>query len=296
MLMLFIKKIYFYLLLLVLFSATTNICFANTRFVEQFQLEPVIDSAIADRIATYYSEDIQLPLAQQKIESLDLNSQLDKLENNYSNKAVYWFIRGLQHRNIASVYIADKNTASANIHLKMKNKAYEKAIKLANKTNNKLSAAIFSTMKHGLPEDLKIEATKHELESGGNGESDSYYWYLHWSNIDQLKKAGRDKEAQQAFNNMQKELKNSKQDVSIYNDITKKIQQTTLKKSAPQKTKSKPKPKSEKKPEKEVKKKLSTNNKNFKYVIIISVVLASIIILLAVTFYEIKQKQKKKKT
>ncbi|VAW63208.1 hypothetical protein MNBD_GAMMA08-2617 [hydrothermal vent metagenome] len=291
--MLFIKKIFF--LLLILFFATTNICSANTLFTEQFQVEPIIDSTIADRIATYYSEDIQLPLEQQKTESLNLNNQLDSIENNYSNKAVYWFIRGLQHQNIASVYIADNNIASANIHLKMKNRAYEKAIKSANTPSNKLSAAIFSTMKHGLPEDLKIEATQNELKLGGNGESNSYYWYLHWSNIEQLKKAGRDKEAQQAFNNMQKELKNSNQNVSIYNDITKKIKETTLKKSAPQKTKPKAKLKSEKKPKKEVKKKPNANKKNLKYTIIISVVLASIMILLAVTFYEIKQKKKKNK-
>jgi len=291
--MLSIKAFNFYFSLLILLFTATNICSANTSFIEQFQTAPIIDATIADRIATYYSEDIQLPLEQQKTESLNLNNLLDNVENNFSNKAIYWFIRGLQHRNIASVYIADNNFASANIHLKMKNAAYKKSLELVTTTNNKLSAAIFSTMKHGLPEDLKIAATKNELELGGNGESDSYYWYLHWSNIDQLKKAGRDEEAQQAFKNMQKELKNSNQDVSIYNDLTKKIKSTTLKKAAPQKTKSNPKP--EKKLKKEVKENPNTNNKNLKYTIIVSIVLASIMTLLAVTLYEMKKKKKKTK-
>ena len=267
-----------------------SLCSANTRFVEQFQTGSIIDEAIADRITEYYSEDIPLTLEQQKTELLNLQNQLDSLAKNYSDKAIYWFIKGLHHKNFASYYIEKNNSPLAMNHVNNKNMAFKKALELGKLPGNKLSAAIFSTMKHGLPQELRIEATKNEIGLGGNGDNDSYYWYLHWSNIDQLEKAGRKEEAQAAYKTMQRELQRSDMDMSVYSSLTKKIETETLGKLTPKASNSSPPP--EKKiqaPEK----KDSPKKYDIKYIIILSVILLSILITLAVTIYEFAQKRKK---
>ncbi len=270
-------------------------CSANTSFIEQFQIEPLINEETADRIIQYYSEDISLPLEQQKDELFMLETRLNTASTLHEEKAVYWFIRGLLQQNIASYYTLLKKPQFAKTHLNNKNKAYEKAMALAKKPNNNLSASIYSTMKHGLPQNLKIEATKNELALGGNGESESYYWYLHWSNIDQLKKAGRDKEAETAYKNMQRELKNSGQNTAIYKDLSKKIEKKTLEKIE------KPEPQSGSKPEKTEKSKTpektgtSKNRPEYsKYTIIFSVAIFSILILIGLIIHELVQKKKNK--
>jgi len=83
-------------------------------------------------------------------------------------------------------------------------------------------------MKHGLPEDLKIQATQFELAQGGNADNESEYWYLHWSNVDQLKKAGRHEEAEQAFRKMQKAMQENKVDMSVYANLNKQIEKQTF--------------------------------------------------------------------
>jgi len=269
--------------------ASIPLCSANTRFIEQFQVAPIIDEAIAGRITEYYSKDIPLPLEQQKIELLNLQSQLDSLARTHSDKAIYWFIKGLHQKNIASYYIEKNNMSLANNHMNNKNMAFKKTLELEKLPGNQLSAAIFSTMKHGLPQDLKIEATKNEIALGGNGESDSYYWYLHWSNIDQLEKSGRKEEAQAAYRKMQKELQRSDMDMSVYNSLTKKIETETLGKPAPKASPPPPPEKSIQAPEKkDTPKKYET-----KYIIILSVILLSVLVVIAVTIYELIQKRKK---
>gem|GEM_PF-4211802 len=290
-------KLFFWLtplLYLMLFSTST--CSANTRFIDQFQISPLINEVTSDRIASYYSEDIALPLEQQKTELFELNEQLESIAREHSNKAVYWFIKGLLHKNIASYYTDIEDSLLATTHINSKNMAYKKAIELSSIPNNQLSAAIFSTMKHGLPQDLKIQATQNELSMGGNGEDDSYYWYLHWSNIDQLEKAGRKEDALEAYKKMQIELKQSNMDMSIYDSLTKKIESETLKKSS---VESPPSDTAVKKINirANVKKEKKENTKPLdkKYVVIFSIILISVISIVIVMIYEVMQKQKKLK-
>jgi hypothetical protein len=279
--------------LLFIFIAYTPLCSAETDFIEQFQAQPVIDAAIANRIAEYASEDIKLSLAQQKTELLKLNNQLEQLSVAFSDSAVFWFIRGLQHKNLASYYIETSNSALANSHLHNRNRAYEKALQLNRSTNSPLSAAIFSTMKHGLPADLKIETIKNEIAMGGNGDNDSYYWYLHWSNINQLEKAGRKEEARAAYKKMQKELKSSGMDMSIYTSMTEKIETETLKHSPSKKIQSKIQVKKQNpnnsKPEQKAKKAKSYDTK---VIVISSIAVFSVLSLIFVVIYEIRKKRK----
>ena len=91
----------FLYLLLLTNIAMFSTCFANSTFTEQFKVEPKINSVLADRIADYSSKDILLPLSEQKIELAHLSKQLNQLSNTHDTDAVYWFIRGLQQKNLA---------------------------------------------------------------------------------------------------------------------------------------------------------------------------------------------------
>ncbi len=284
-------------IILCLTIAAVPLCSAETSFIEQFQTDPVINENLANRITRYYSEDISLPLEQQKTELFNIENQLDNVLNKYSQNATYWFIRGLQNRNIAAFYTESKNLQLAKTYIKSKDNAYKNALELSKKVKNSLSAAIYSTMKHGLPEDLKIEATKNEISQGGNGDNESYYWYLHWSNIDQLQKAGREDEAKTAYKKMQNELRLSGADVSIYNSLTKKIQTKTFNETAVTKPKNKNQPKTPKdQPKSESQSKSLKNDTpikyDMKYIIIFSVTIFSIIIFVIVALYERMQKRK----
>ena len=230
--MLNIKSFTYTLGILFLILTPASVCYAEASFIEQFQIQAEIDKNIANRITEYYTEDIQLPLIKQKIELLSLEKKLNSIRNEYKDKPVYWFIKGLNHQNLASYYNTTNNQQLSETHLNKKNKAYQKILQMSDADTNKLSAAIFSTMKHGLPQDLKIKATENELRLGGNGESDSYYWYLHWSKINQLKLAGKNKEAELAYEDMKKELNNSKMDMSKYENLTTEIEKNTLKQPA----------------------------------------------------------------
>lgn len=259
-----------------------ELCSASANFSDYFQTEPVIKSAIADRVTYYYSEDIELTDAQQKIELLYLNSQLNSIETLYAEQAIYWFIRGLNDRNIAAYYTHLKEQIPANKYIKNKNNAYEKALQLAKINPKELSAAIYSTMKHGLPLDLKIQATQFELAQGGNVDNESAYWYLHWSNIDQLKKAGRQQEAEDAYKQMQTAMQANKVDMSVYADLNQQVENQTFNASAEKTTHS---------PKEEVEK----NKLNSKEVVMPSLLILALISLLLVTVYEFFIKKRRSK-
>lgn len=270
---------------------TGSWCLANTRFIDQFQVDPVIEAQLANKITEYYSEDIKLPINEQRAELLKLDGQLDKLNQAHSENAVFWFIKGLHHKNMASLYTEESNISLAKSQMKLNSEAFEKSIQLAASPNNQLSSSIFSTMKYNLPQDLKIEATQNEIKLGGNGDNDSYYWYLHWSNIDQLEKAGRKEEAKQAYKNMQRELKNSNADMSVYQTLTKKIETETFNHSPAKQAQ----PKAKVKPPAENKKEDDKSKEyDIKYIVILSVILLSIISVVAVTAYEVIQNRNKK--
>lgn len=284
-----IKKIFFILLLI---SGFLQPCSAETSFEEYFQIEPGISKKLADRITTYYSEDIALSLEMQKSELLELEDQLNTLSDNNQNNAVFWFIKGLHHANMAAYYTASKNSQLADSHINYKNRAYQKTIELDKNASSKLSASIYSTMKHGLPEDLKIEATKNEIALGGNGDNDSYYWYLHWSHIDQLKQAGRDEEADAAFKKMKAELKNSGLDMNIYDALDKQIEKTTFNKNRASVEASEEQPASKPIP-KPVPETTARTPEEKKYFILTLLVIFSIVSVILVTIYELIIKKRK---
>lgn len=260
---------------------------ADTEFEEYFLLSPPVSKLIANRITTYYSEDITSPPELQKKELLKFQKTLELEKNKQKKRSAYWFIKGLNHRNLAALYSELKEPSLADIQTSRKNIAYKNALELDSKTPHKLSAVIYSTMKYGLPQDLKITATQGEISQGGKGDNDSYYWYLHWSNIDQLQKAGREDEAKEAYKKMQNELKNSDMDMSVYKTMNKQIETKTLKLER-KKTTTKPE-KKKKKPEKKGTASKSTLDK--KYIIIYIISTLSILALVIVTVIEIKKKR-----
>ena len=218
-------------IIVLIIAFTVSLSSSAASFDDYFQRKSDINSTIADRVTHYYSEDVKLPIGQQQIELKKLESQLSALESSHTNQAIYWFIRGLNDRNLAAHYNHTNETETVKQHIENKNNAYRKALSIAKNNPQKLSVAIYSTMKHGLPEDLKIAATQFELAQGGNIENESAYWYLHWSNIDQLKKAGRHEEADKAFDDMQKAMREKNVDMSVYADLNKQVEKQTLKRT-----------------------------------------------------------------
>ena len=218
-------------IIVLIIAFTVSLSSSAASFDDYFQRKSDINSTIADRVTHYYSEDVKLPIEQQQIELKKLESQLSALESSHTNQAIYWFIRGLNDRNLAAHYNHTNETETVKQHIENKNNAYKKALSIAKNNPQKLSVAIYSTMKHGLPEDLKIAATQFELAQGGNIENESAYWYLHWSNIDQLKKAGRHEEADKAFDDMQKAMREKNVDMSVYADLSKQVEKQTLKRT-----------------------------------------------------------------
>jgi len=292
--MLAIKNSFYFIACALISIGSISNCFAKSSFSEYFQTDPVINQEIANRITSYYSEDISLPEEQQKTELFNLESQLEKIQDSHSTQAVYWFIKGLNHRNLASYYSETNKQKLADSHIYNKDIAYKKAIELDKSSDKNLSASIYSAMKHGLPQDLKIKAIQKELSLGGNGDNDSAYWYLHWSNIDQLKKAGRDQEAEQAYKNMQKEMQADGVDMSVYSALNESIEKTTLQRNQkPQKqAKKEPENRNQSKPEPKNPAEKPTDKK----MIIISSILAfAFISLILLTFYEMKLKKGKSK-
>ena len=283
--MLITKLPLFLCLILSLYSGASA---ANYSFNDEFQINPEIDSAIANRITEYYSSDISLTPSQQQTELKQLELKLKALEPKNGSKAVYWFIRGLHNRNMAAAFANTDQPSKVREYITKKNKAYERSLELSKDPSQLLSASIYNTMKAGLPQNLKIQATQAELQQGGSGDNESSYWYLHWSNVDQLKKAGREEEAEAAFKKMQKEMQDNKVDMSIYNDLNKQIEKQTFNKSD-QDTSKQSQKQSKKSPKEE-----SEKSTLFTKDMILNILLVlSIVSLILVTFYEFVIKKRK---
>lgn len=278
-----IIKLRYILCITLFFTASSGL--AATSFDEYFQISAEIDMAIADKVTHYYSEDSQLTDAQQKSELLKLEMELKSIEAENSDRSIYWFIKGLNDRNIATYYAEIDRPIISSQYIKNKNTAYKKALELSKDPSQQLSAAIYNTMKHGLPEDLKIEATQAELNQGGNIDNESAYWYLHWSNIDQLEKAGRHQEAEEAFKNMQKEMQDSGADISIYSELNQKIEKQTFNQSAITETTT----------EQAKAKDVEESRINVKDVMIPALIFISLSLLFLVTVYELVFKKRKPK-
>ncbi len=192
--------------------------YAETGFNELFDTELDILVIQADRVATYHAEDIKSALASTQTELEILNQTLEQVLQQQPQHPILWFIKGLNYSNLAA-YHADSDRELSLHYSENKQQAYIQAMMLDNNNSPHLTAAIYATMKHGLPLNNKIKALQKELSLGGNGENESYYWYLHWSNINSLQQAGRRQEAEQALMNMQKEMKARGLDQSIYQQL-----------------------------------------------------------------------------
>ncbi len=192
--------------------------YAETGFNELFDTELDILVIQADRVATYHAEDIKSALASTQTELEILNQTLEQVLQQQPQHPILWFIKGLNYSNLAA-YHADSDRELSLHYRENKQQAYIQAMMLDNNNSPHLTAAIYATMKHGLPLNNKIKALQKELSLGGNGENESYYWYLHWSNINSLQQAGRRQEAEQALMNMQKEMKARGLDQSIYQQL-----------------------------------------------------------------------------
>ncbi len=192
--------------------------YAETGFNELFDTELDILVIQADRVATYHAEDIKSALASTQTELEILNQTLEQVLQQQPQHPILWFIKGLNYSNLAA-YHADSDRELSLHYSENKQQAYIQAMMLDNNNSPHLTAAIYATMKHGLPLNNKIKALQKELSLGGNGENESYYWYLHWSNINSLQQAGRRQEAEQALMNMQKEMKARGLDQSVYQQL-----------------------------------------------------------------------------
>jgi hypothetical protein len=185
-------------------SFTSSLSAAD--FNELFDSELTQFNDIADRIATYHSENVALENTAKEQELLAMSTNLDAIIQTSETSPLYWFLKGLNEGNLASLYNTMARSAAAAEHAAARNSAYAMAMQLDRDHEPHLSAGIYATMKHGLPEELKIDAIQKELTLGGNGDDESYYWFLHWSNVNALQQAGRHAEAQQALDNMKNEL------------------------------------------------------------------------------------------
>ena len=194
------------------------VCHAQNEFADIFEMQPVEPVAMADSITQYYigKRNLNTDTALQQL--ISYNNTIDKNITQSPKDPGLYFLKGLNLSLLSSLY-AKQGNALAPQALKNKLAAYKKAIELDSQTSPKLSAFAYATMKHGLPESLKIKAIQKELKLGGSGDNESQYWYLHWSNINSLQKAGRFQEAQAALNNMKRELKASGIENSAYSDI-----------------------------------------------------------------------------
>ena len=195
---------------------------AQNSFEEQFDISPGNVKSLADQVALYHAENIDSSFTVQEQQLISISQQLDQLLQQQPQNPVLWFLQGLNHNNLASLYFTTAPVTSQQ-HIAKKLSAYEQAMTFDKTQKPHLNAAIYATMKHALSMDKKIIAIQKELALGGNGEDESYYWYLHWSNIHNLTQAGRLQEARQATQKMQRELEASGHSSNNYQQILKQV-------------------------------------------------------------------------
>ena len=209
------------LILLLIFISPLK---AETGFEELFYLHAGNASATADRVTTFHADNINLSITEKVTELNALSQNIDAFINASPDNPILWFIKGLNYSNLAAVYSSQRNAKQVDEFISQKNSAYKKAMQL-DEISNTLSAATYAVMKHGLPEDLKINAIQKELSLGGNGENESSYWYLHWSNVSALQQAGRTEEAKQALDNMKAEMLAQGVSNPDYDKLTEQVEQ-----------------------------------------------------------------------
>lgn len=211
-------KIIFILLLL-------TSCQANaSEFYELFESGSGDYTRLANQVTKQFTEGDQRDVIvwQQQLEYI--SAGLNDIQSLHETDPVYWFVRGIHAHNMASFYHATQNISQSKYYVDERNNTYQKAMTLDKNHEPHLSAAMYATMKPGLPEALKQQAIESELNLGGSGENESYYWYLHWSNINSLQKQQRFDEADQALARMKKELAASGQRAAVFNQLAEKAE------------------------------------------------------------------------
>ena len=210
-------------IILLFFCWLPTLASANVSFNEMFEVELEQNQELADRVASYHATDIPLALPAQQTELETLQKSIDALLQTTMEDPIYHFINGLNHNNMAALFSAMKQPGAVREQINQRNLAYQKAMLLDNTPPLKLSAAIYATMKHGLPEADKIKAIEKEIKGGGS--SDDQNIQLHWSLVYALEKVGRHDEAQRALTEMQREITKRELKNPDYQRIVERAQQ-----------------------------------------------------------------------
>ena len=210
-------------ILLLFFCWLPTLASANVSFNEMFEIELKQNQELADRVASYHATDIPLPLPAQQNELETLQQSIDVLLKTTADDPLYHFLNGLNHNNLAALFSAMNQANAVRKQIDQRNLAYQKAMLLDNTPPLNLSAAIYATMKHGLPEADKIKAIEKEIKGGGS--SDDQNIQLHWSLVYALEKVGRHDEAQKALTEMQREITKRELKNPDYQRIVERAQQ-----------------------------------------------------------------------
>jgi len=197
----------YYLLILMLISGQL----IASEFEEAFDLNARGFEKQANKVTLYFNTAIEHDLNYQQQELELIISSMQGMEKSFENNPVFWFVKGLHAKNMASYFKKKGQEEKVSDWLNKKTKHYKKAMRLDKVNGPHLSAASYATMKSGLLSEDKQDAIEMELALGGNGENESYYWYLHWSNINELQKQGKIEEADKALEKMKNELADSGQ-------------------------------------------------------------------------------------
>jgi len=276
------------LLIIVLFTGQS---FASS-FDEAFDLSAKGFEKQANKIAGYFNSDIGHDMDYQRQELMLLTSILSEVEEQFKDNPVFWFVKGVHAKNMASFNKQSGNEAKVIHWMDVKTKNYLKAMMLDKENKPHLSAASYAVMKSGLPLPHKQRAVEMELNLGGNGENDSYYWYLHWSNINELQKQNMFKEADEALLRMKQELALSDQ-ADTFSGLVKTVDEelAALKKAAQSKSIKKVQKKSPPVRKHQAFTEEQAEEKYYQYLVLVGIVMAVIIVLLLL--FEFKRRKNK---
>lgn len=197
----------------------------QNEFYHAFDIDISPYQQAANRLASYYTGSVAIEKREQIVELEALAQSIDTFLKIEPNHPGLHFLKGLNNSLLSGLYKSNNDQTNYQRLTSNKITEYQKAMELDLENEPHLSAAMYATMKHGLEGDLKIKAIQNELKLGGNGESESYYWYLHWNNINTLKQAGRLQEAEKALQSMKQELAEKHPKDTLYQTMVEHIDQ-----------------------------------------------------------------------
>jgi hypothetical protein len=256
---------------------------AEGEFIGSFDIDLGPYNTLADRVTSFYTGDVIISAENKHKELTNSLNSIQLFIKQQPNNPVLYFLKGLNLSLLSGIYASDKDKKKLNQFIEKTISAYKEAMILDKNHTPHLTPSTYATMKHSLPENLKIEAIQKELSLGGNGTNESYYWFLHSSNINALQQAGRFEDAKKALNTMKRELNDSSLNNSKYAPIATRASNEIKKQS---KETSPPDTKSPAKESDKTKFKVSS--------IISNLVIFSILSLLIAAFYEFVLKKKNK--